>query len=1068
MSHHPFVLHRNGRLMSGMAALWVVVALLPVRLAAQTAPTFDVIRIGVEQGLSHRLVYDILEDRQGYMWFATREGLNRFDGHRFVVYTHEPGDSLSIPSSQVTRLFESSDGTLWMGVPNGGLVRFDRSTETFRSVRSRPDATPQLMTESVTDIAETRDGTLWVNTMSSRIFRLDPNASELEYVPVTDGHRDVVPSGKFAIDPSGQIILACSVKGINEFSLGWLDPVTNVCSMGDGISETSHLGGIDFEPDGSAVFAAVSQVATGRDQVRVVRWDGQIRWSVTVDASLAHDVLVDDREQIWVATNAGVFLIGPTGRVITHFTQSQVDNKTLSDDRAAAVARSRDGAIWIATEDGVTVFTPTNTPFRAIRSRPGDPTSLGDPRVNAILETSDGALWVGTSKGLYVRSGTTEGFESIDLPDMPGVASGTQARIWSMIEAAPGVIWYGTARGGLYRVDTAARSVRRLLPLHQLTASRYGVDLPAIDRLSIPFIGRDRVGNLWLTTQQAVFRADSLEVTLVASKSATSVPVDRFVNVLIQDVRGEYWAGNTLGLQAFDVDAGTFRAVGGTGIRDRGLSFRSVWTMAESPLTPDALWVGTIGGGLNRYDVKTGHFTWYTTADGLPNNTIFGILVDDRGLLWLSTTNGLARFDPRSGSVERFSRRDGLHDNEFDLLAYHKGKVSGKMWFGGPTGLTEFHPDSVATSRSDFQVMVSGISVLDRPYPGIVGDGDTLRLSRTENSLGFQFSAADLLHPNDVAYRYRLVGYDDDWRMNDATRPEASYTRLPPGWYTFELQAAGPGGIIRGKATRLVIQIVPALWQTGWFRFLFLILALGAFGWVVSSVQRRKERRKGRRAMEIAGRDLELKRLLAEREEQERGRLAREIHDGPIQTLYSVNHRLEEALPDALEISRSDIQGLASELRAICEQLRPALVANLGLEEAMRARIRSLSHRHPRLHISFSFSPDCSELDAATGHACYRIVQEALTNIVHHADATRADVRLSHDHAMCRLHVSDNGRGFDPPTDWLELAQRGHYGLVGMRERAEMHGGICRIDTAPGEGTRIEVDFPISSSQPGR
>ncbi len=1066
MPYHPTVLRRRGRRLLGVAALWVLIGLVPTGVGAQpTSPAFDVIRIGVEQGLSHRLVYDLLEDRQGYMWFATREGLNRFDGHRFVVYMHEPGDSLSIPESKVTRVFESADGTLWIGT-DVGLVRFDRFTETFRRVPSRTGATPQLLSESVTDIAETPDGTLWVTTGELRLFRLPPNVSELELVPVTvAGNKGLMLTRRIGVDPMGRIVLFCAAAGARVSFLGRLDPATADCSMEQHLPDTGALDAIGFESDGSAIVSASIQIASGSDRVRVARWDGQLRWSVALDASPPRDLLVDVRDQIWLATHSGVFLLAPTGRVITHFTRSPVDDKTLSDDRANAVALTRDGSVWVATDDGVTVFLPTGTPFRAIRHRPGDPTSLGDPRVNAIRETSDGTLWVGTSRGLYKRSRGTEKFESIDLPDLPSAASGTQERIWSLIEAAPGVIWFGTAGAGLYRLDTASGDLRHLsTPLHVLL-DRNEVERSSIDRTSIPYIGRDRVGSLWLTTRRGVLRVDSLEVfTLVASGTANSPPADRLVNVMLQDRRGGYWAGNDSGLRAFDPDAGEFRVVGETGLRDRGLSFRSVWTLAESPLTPDALWVGTIGGGLNRYDAKTGRFTWYTMAEGMPSNGIYGILVDDKGLLWMSTTNGLARFDPLTGFVESFTRHDGLHDDDFDLMAYHKGQVSGKMWFGGPTGLTEFHPDSIAMSASDFQVNISSISVLDRPYPGIVADGDTLRLAHTQNSLGFRFSAPDLLHPDDVGFRYRLAGYDEDWRLNDASRPEVSYTRLPPGWYTFEVQAAGPGSGLGRRTTRLLVSIVPAVWQTAWFRLLYLTLAVGAFAWGISSVQRRR----GRLAIETARREVELKRLLADREEQERGRLAREIHDGPIQTLYSVNHRLEEASPDGLAASRRDVQELASELRAICEHLRPALVANIGLEGALRARVRTLSRRYPGLTISLMFDPKCSDLEEATGHACYRIVQEALSNVIQHAQASQIEVRLAREHAACRLLITDDGHGFDLPRDWLAFVRDSHFGLVGMQERAEMQGGICRIDSGPGKGTRIEVEFPMPSLQPAR
>ncbi|MFT5142630.1 MAG: signal transduction histidine kinase/ligand-binding sensor domain-containing protein [Rhodothermales bacterium] len=1062
MSHPPIIFSRRLRPLLGLAALWVLLGLWPSGVWAQPAPpTFDVKRIGVEQGLSHRMVNDILEDRQGHMWFATREGLNRYDGHRFVVYIHEPADSLSLPDSKVSALFESSDGRLWIGTSRS-LVRFDRATESFRPVPFGPGATPQPIFEPISDIAETPDGTLWIMTTERGLFKLPPGASELQPVPVTyAGKSGWLPTYRIGVGPDGRVHLACRSEVGAVPYLGRLDPVTAECSIERGLPNTGALAAIGFASDGSAIISASLGTPSGHEKIRVDRWGGASTWSITLDASEPKDLLVDDHDQIWLATLSGVFLFEPDGRLITHLTRSLADNKTLSNDRANTIARSRDGAIWVGTDDGITVFIPARAAFQAIRHRLGDPTSLGDPRVNAILETSDGALWVGTSKGLYKRSRGSAPFESINLADVPGVAPGAQRRIWSLMEATPGVIWFGTGRGGLYQLDEASGEVNHLVRPFHLIADLTGSDRSALDRTSISYIGRDRLGRTWMATGRHVFRVDSLEAFKLFSP-ATSRPVARLVNLLLHDRRGSFWAGNDLGLWAMDADDGKLEAIGETGSRGRGLSYPAVWSLAESPLTPDALWVGTIGGGLNRYDVKTGLFTWYTMTEGMPSNGIYGILVDDKGLLWMSTTNGLARFDPLTGFVESFTRHDGLHADDFDLLAYHKGQVSGKMWFGGPTGLTEFHPDSVALSAPDFQVNISSIRVLDRPYPGIVTDGDTLRLAHTQNSLGLRFSAPDLLHPDDVGFRYRLAGYDEDWRLNDASRPEVSYTRLPPGSYTFEVQAAGPGSATSRKTTRLIVSIVPAVWQTAWFRFLCVALTFGAFVWGVVSVQRRR----GRRALEIARREVELKRLLADREEQERGRLAREIHDGPIQTLYSVNHRLEEASPDGLAASRRDVQELASELRAICEHLRPALVANLGLEGALRARVRALSRRYPGLTISLTFDPKCSELEEATGHACYRIVQEALSNVIQHAEASQVSVGLTRDRAVCRLLITDDGHGFDLPGDWLTFVRDSHFGLVGIKERAEMQGGVCRIDSGPGKGTRIEVEFPMPSLQP--
>lgn len=1024
--------------------------------AQRTPPEFDVIRIGVPEGLSHRLVYDILEDKQGYIWVATREGLNRFDGHRFIVYSHIPGDSLSIPESKINKIFESSSGTLWIG-SHGGLIRLNRKTETFYRVPFELGENGNEIVEAVMDIAETPDGTIWVATETSGIFKLDRSSPFLKRVPFTvDGKKGHLGSTKIGVGRDGRILLACSPVGVKVNHLGWLDPATAECSVERSLPQLSTVNAIGFYSDSSIIISAPVLGPTGKSRIRVERSKGHPLWSTEVNSLASMDMLEDGQGTIWVATLSGLVLLDSNGTVTAGLNRSEVDVKTLTNDRINALSLSRDGSVWVGTDDGITVFVPTRSPFRAIRHRPGDPNSLGDPRVNAILETSDGSVWIGTSKGLFKRTSGSEAFEAIYLPDFPEVISGAQSRIWSLIEVSPEIIWYGTAVGGLYQVDQATGKVQRIRELRSLVAAAIGENPLIPDRTAVPSLNKDRNGHIWIATARQILEyAFPDSFTLRVPTSTNGFP-GRIFNVQMQDHRGDYWVGNDLGLWSFDPITAKLTLIGDSKLKGKSLSFRMVWAIAETPLTPDALWIGTVGGGLNRYDVKTGQFTWYSTKHGLPSNTVYGILTDSSGLLWLSTSKGLARLDPLSGIIEKYSRHDGLHDDDFDLFAYHKGKVSGKMWFGGPTGLTEFHPDSVAQRSNDFRVLISGINVLDQPFSGIVSSGDTLRLSRTENTLGFRFSAPDILNPKTIGYRFKLEGYDQDWREKGATRPEVTYTHLPPGTYTFLVQPSGTTSSASSEATRLVIVIEPVFWQTKWFQILSLMLSLFAFGFGVASIQKHRSNR----TIEVSERKVELKRLLAEREEQERGRLAREIHDGPIQTLYSVNHRLEEASSDGLEASRLVVKELASELRAICSRLRPAIVDNLGLERALSSHIRKLGNSYPGVSISIEIDPNCSDLDEATAHATFRIVQEGVNNALHHSGASQVNIELVRDQKNGFLVISDNGKGFDLPTDWLKFARDSHYGLVGMRERAEMLGGTFRIASRPGEGTRIDVLLP--------
>lgn len=1028
---------------------------------AQSIPAdYEIVRIGVEQGLSQRLVYDILEDHQGYIWMATREGLNRFDGHRFTTYLHEPGDPTSLPDSKVSKLLETADGTLWIGTLTGGLARFDRKTETFSVVPSDTTLGKEPLSEGVMDLVEHPDGSIWAASRNRRLFQLPPGKDALEPVIGRIGGQAVDWTGGLgmAIDREGGVFTQCSFGNGPSTAVHRMDADTLECQPLEGIVSNGILSGGTTGSDGAVTLIMDAGTSAEGATSRVARWNQGLNWSAVLNAAPSRDVVVDQDGNSWIGTYEGLWVLSPDGTLLYRFQVNPMDPASLSDNRVNSVIVTRDGSIWAATHDGATVFRPRNTPFRVIRSVEGQPGTLSDPRVNAILESQDGTVWVGTSNGLNWRRPGSESFETMREPDAPRVRAGSQHRIWSLLEADDRRIWIGTAAASLHAFDPRTSSFSYLPEYSNAIHRALGDPLPSTDRHPIPFMGRDGDGNVWLASGDVLVRGTpdaGFEVTRVRVPGAPSFLEG--VHVLFTTSDGSTWVGSNAGLHRFDPSTGRLTPVGQTRAPGMGLSGPVVWSLTESPKTPGVLWIATVGSGLTRFDLTTGRFDWFTIAQGLPSNTIYGLLVDGQGLLWMSTTRGLVRFDPLTHTVEHFTRHDGLHDNEFDLMAFHRGARSGRMWFGGPTGLTEFHPDSVSRRAFAFPVLFSGIRVSDAPRSGLAVEGDTLRLFREDRSVTFELSAPDFLHPQDAGYLYRLVGYDVDWRTADARAPSISYTGLPPGSYVLEVQPVRPGESTGGPLSRLHVLVVPEVWQTFWFQLISGVGLIGVLVWGIS----RRQRRRAQGLLMDAHREVELKRLLAEREERERTRLAREIHDGPIQTLYSVNHRLEDASTEDLETSRRDVQELAAELRAICEQLRPVLVANLGLEAALKARIRTLSRSKGGIHVGLTVDLGESPLPEPVENACFRIAEEALSNALQHARAQRIDLTIHRTGDACQLKVSDDGRGFDMSDDWLELARNRHYGLVGMRERALLAGGTCLIESAPGMGTRISVEFPL-------
>jgi signal transduction histidine kinase len=401
-------------------------------------------------------------------------------------------------------------------------------------------------------------------------------------------------------------------------------------------------------------------------------------------------------------------------------------------------------------------------------------------------------------------------------------------------------------------------------------------------------------------------------------------------------------------------------------------------------------------------------------------------------------------------------------------MAYHRGR-SGRLYVGGPRGFNAFDPARVTPDRYAAPVAVSGVRVFDRRRPGLPRPtGDTLRLAHDQNHVAFDLAALDYVDPRAVRYRYRLAGVDDGWRTTDGRRPFGSYTGLAPGAYAFEVRATNHAGVASPHRARLRLVVTPAWWQTAWFRW---GLALAGLGLVAGSVRARLAFLRRRQREQI-----HVQRRLAAVRERERQRLARDLHDGPMQELYRVGHdldRLATLTPDHagdVRATREAVGGVASVLRAVLVALRPPHLDALGLGAALRSLARQTERRHPALAVTTRLDvPDA--LDADAEYALYRITQEALANAAQHARAARVTVTLhaETDAAGARaavLTVRDDGRGFAVPPRLLDLARDEHFGLVGAAERADALGGRLRVTSRPGHGTTVRAALPLARGGP--
>ena len=1018
-------------------------------------------RLSVEDGLSQSAVFTITQDRQGFLWFGTQDGLNRYDGYRFIVFEHEAQQPGTLSANWISTLEADQDGSLWAGTYGSGLNHFDPTTGTFTLFRHEPDTPNSLSNDFVSDLLQGRDGSLWIGTYGG-LNRLDPTTGQFTHYRYDPGDPNSLSNNRalvLAEDDEGFLWVGTDEGGLNR-----LDPATGQFThYRYNPRDPNSLSGnvvLSLYVDRTGVLWAgtaengLNKLVLNSDTFTHFRHDPDAPNSLSNNRVLS---ITEDAEGVhWVGTEGGGLnqLDADTGR-FTRFMHDPADPHSLSNNVVTSIFTDRQGTRWVGTSGGG--LNKMNR-FTHYRNRAGAPYSLNNNHVLALYEDARGVIWVGTDGGGLNRfdPGTKRFTAYRHAPR--NAASLSHDRVLHLSEEEAGILWVATG-DGLSRFDTKTEA---------FTTYRHNPDNPrSLSNNRAITAYHDRDGTLWVGTWGGgLNRFDPDTETFTTYRHNPDNPRSLSNNRVItayEDRTGTLWVGTFGGgLNRLEADTGGFTRFLHDPNAPASLSNDIVAALYED--RQGRLWIGT-GEGLNRFDPKTETFTIYTKRDGLPNNTVYGILEDERGRLWLSTNAGLSSFVPDTGTFVNYDVADGLQSNEFSQGAYTKSP-SGHLLFGGINGFNRFHPDDVR-DRAPPPVVLTAFSLGDAGDEQLVPAGlEAFTLMPGENSFAFEFAALDYTNPSRNRYAYRLEGFDPDWHYADAGRRYAAYPNLPGGAYTFRVKAAGSNGVWTEAGVAVAITVVPPFWATWWFRLLAGAGLLGLFGGLAFVWHRVRIGRVERMRDEQA----EIYQKLTESREAERLRLAQELHDGAMQDLYGVRFQLGIHTGDGeaavLGQEQEMVQDVIRKLRDICGELRPPALAPFGLERALQSHTERFRETYPDLDVTLDLAPDGRVLPDPTRLALYRVYQEAMNNVVKHAAAKHVHVRLSFPTGKILLEVRDDGRGFRVPARWIELGRQQHYGLLGLAERALALGGSFDVTSAPGEGTTVRVTAPQPEAKP--
>ncbi len=808
----------------------------------------------IDQGLSQSNVFCIVQDRRGFMWFGTEDGLNRFDGYEFLHVTHDPGDVNSLSNDTITALFEDPDGCLWVGTASG-LNRLDPETLQVRRLGSAAGEPRELGSVGIESICRDRQGRLWVATKGG-LASLGPGGRGWRLFQ-SDGSRTDRLNGH-----------EVSVLLVDRQSRLWAGGFDGVLRR-DPDDGRFHPIGITIEPaeDETRQVNCLAEDAdgviwAGTNGGGLHRWDARSGRFAYYPATQPHNraeplryinaLAVDAHGRLWAGTHgSGVVVLDTVREQNVHLLPDASDAHTISYPLVASVFRDRGDTMWIGTHGkGLDLWNPYQQKFERHRRNPADPDSMGVTSVRAILEDRDGQLWVGGYSGFDRLDRQTGRFEHLPQSWPNGIV-----RVLREDPDEPGrVIWLGMESGQPHLI--AYDRIRKKIWKQYNFIERFGFHTHQVRDVLL-----EADGSTWVGTSEGLLRFDRRTGAFVRMVHDAADPGSlghNQVNAIVRASDGNLWVGTMGGgLGRFDPATGRF-----AGFRHRdgdpdSLASDSVMTLLEAE--PGVLWIGT-AGGLSRLELRTGRFTSFSTRNGLPNDMIYGILPDAQGRLWLSTNRGLTCFDPASGTCRNFDVSDGLQSNEFNAGAHHRSR-SGELFFGGIEGFNAFHPESIRDNPHAPLIAITALQIFNQPvHVGPMADGrvvlprditatSAIELTHGDRVFTLGFAAMSPVMPGKNRHAYMLEGWDTDWNQVGSRR-YATFVNLPPGEYVFRVIGSNSDGVWNRTGVRLAIRIQPPFWATWWFRTLGLA-GLALLVWSVHLVRTMAIRKRNRELQSV-------------------------------------------------------------------------------------------------------------------------------------------------------------------------------------------------------------------------
>lgn len=1019
-----------------------------------TETSFD--RLSADQGLSNNNIKSINQDKDGFIWIATENGMNRYDGSKFKNFYNSVNDSFSVIYNKFDDIYKDNDHNLWMTTANGELIKYDRELDRFINFK----------------LLENIYGKDWFTSVSE--------------------------------DNKGNLLLGCSTglhafnkkTGSITFMLGRKNLNGNMNPYGITFLMRSRNKNLWI---GTAFFGLFI-LDTNNNIIKHYSQDSTDKSSLS--NNIIRSIFNDSKNNIWVGTENGLNLFDEANDNFIVYKNDPGNPNSISHNNITSICEDKNNAIWIGTRKGGLNKLISPGVFISFKNDETDVNSLSHDHIDNLFVDKSNVLWIGTFGGgickldcqqkkfnliTKIFKNKTNNYQS----SLGGIFFDSKGKcmitnrfsdgifkfekdyeeklhfrgyefvsnimresvVGDIVQVDQSRMLFATFFGELIEYNPVKKIVTKIIKkkMHRFNTLcsvdnfiyigaenrgilKYDINkrefidtdtaLNFLSRQNIQSIYKDRENIIWICTgHSGLFRyeAENNGVTNFKFEESNEKSIsDNFVNLVYEDRNGNIWAA-------------------------------------------------TANKGINKFIKTDFSFLRYGTETGLPEN-VNGILDDNNGYLWIRSFDGLYKFDPENATARRYDKSDGVQRYDFSNNVCNKDK-DGILYFGGSKGLTYFNPDEIKDNPylpeivfTDFQIFNESVkSSGDNPFlKKSITAAEEVNLSYKESVFSIEFAALTFNNPGKNQYAYMMEGFDENW-VYCGTRRNVTYTNLDPGAYTFKVKGSNNDGIWNEVGVSVKITISPPWWQTWWFKSCgaVLIFLTAGYGYKKRITKIRNE---------ITVQE-EFSRQLIASQEEERKRIASELHDTIAHDILLTKSKALFALRnpddnDSLKNALNEISEMSSvtinDVREISYNLHPHQLERLGFSEAIESIVNDVSKAS-----EINFKVDIDNVDDVITKEgeinLYRVIQEGISNILKHSKATEAELKVIRLEKQIIISISDNGIGFDSGKSSMEEKKHG-FGLSGIAERVKILKGELKIEKDSSNWTVVRISIPISSN----